>query len=152
MISCAFLYIRYFTLSMLLLFRPYQLIGVKRKTDPSLLPCLLFGFTLSFCFTSTGNVSFEGFRFTEDSTQRFVSYQCMLAGLSSNQSPNQVVFVSYLPSLQPLSFTQSTTKNCKEGKLLIALFAPLIAVVLKVISRISVQRLWNIAHPGYSYV
>jgi len=43
-------------------------------------------------------------------------------------------------------------KENKEGKLLIAVFAPLIAVVLKVISRISVQRLWNIAHPGYSYV
>ena len=40
----------------------------------------------------------------------------------------------------------------KEGKLLIALFAPLVGVVLKVISRICVQRLYNINHPGYSYV
>ena len=39
-----------------------------------------------------------------------------------------------------------------KRRLLIALFAPLIGVVLKVISRISVQRLWNITHPGYSYV
>jgi len=36
----------------------------------------------------------------------------------------------------------------KEGKLLIALFAPLIGVVLKVISRICVQRLRDITHPG----
>ncbi|KAL9956475.1 hypothetical protein ACROYT_G037954 [Oculina patagonica] len=43
-------------------------------------------------------------------------------------------------------------KEDKEGKLLIAIFAPLIGVVLKAISRISVQRLWNITHPGYSYV
>ena len=32
-----------------------------------------------------------------------------------------------------------------------ALFAPLIGVFLKVISRICVQRLYNITHPGYSY-
>ena len=43
-------------------------------------------------------------------------------------------------------------KQDNEGKLLIALFAPLIGVVLKVISRIFVQRLCNITHPGYSYV
>ena len=36
--------------------------------------------------------------------------------------------------------------------MLIALFAPLIGVVLKVFSRFCVQRLWNIIHPGYSYV
>ena len=40
----------------------------------------------------------------------------------------------------------------KEGKLLIALFTPLTGVVFKGISRICVQRLYNITHPGYSYV
>ncbi|PFX13399.1 hypothetical protein AWC38_SpisGene22515 [Stylophora pistillata] len=40
----------------------------------------------------------------------------------------------------------------KEGKLLIAIFAPLVGVVLKVISRIPFQRLWKFTHPGYSYV
>ena len=40
----------------------------------------------------------------------------------------------------------------KDGKLVIAIFAPLAGVALKVISRIGVQRLWNITHPGYSYV
>ena len=39
-----------------------------------------------------------------------------------------------------------------EGKLIIALFSPLGMVAVKVISRICVQRLWNITHPGYSYV
>ena len=39
-----------------------------------------------------------------------------------------------------------------HGKLLIAIFAPLIGVIAKVISRVSVQQLWNITHPGYSYV
>ena len=39
-----------------------------------------------------------------------------------------------------------------RGKYMIALFSPLTGVVFKVISRICVQRLWNITHPGYSYV
>ncbi len=39
-----------------------------------------------------------------------------------------------------------------EGRMIIALFAPLIGVALKAISRICVQRLWNITHPGYTYV
>ena len=43
-------------------------------------------------------------------------------------------------------------KETNEGKLVIALFSPLGGVAVKVISRICVQRLWNISHPGYSYV
>ena len=39
-----------------------------------------------------------------------------------------------------------------HGRLLIAIFSPLIGVTAKVISRICVQRLWNITHPGYSYI
>ena len=38
-----------------------------------------------------------------------------------------------------------------KNKLLLALFFPLIGVVVKIISRICVQRLYNITHPGYSY-
>ena len=37
-------------------------------------------------------------------------------------------------------------------KFLFALFAPIIGVVLKTFSRICAQRLYNITHPGYSYV
>ena len=38
-----------------------------------------------------------------------------------------------------------------KNKLLLALFFPLIGVVVKIILRICVQRLYNITHPGYSY-
>ena len=44
------------------------------------------------------------------------------------------------------------TKQTSQGKLLIALFVPLIGVVIKAICRVCVQRLWNISHPGYSHV
>ena len=43
-------------------------------------------------------------------------------------------------------------KQHGESKLLFAVFTPLIGLVLKVISRVSVQQLRNITHPGYSYV
>ena len=39
-----------------------------------------------------------------------------------------------------------------KGRLAIALFAPLSGLALKIVSRICAQRLWNITHPGYSYV
>lgn len=38
------------------------------------------------------------------------------------------------------------------GKVLIAIFAPLITVFLKGVSRFCVQRLWRISHPGHSFV
>ena len=43
-------------------------------------------------------------------------------------------------------------KEDADGKLLIAIFAPLAGVFVKVTSRICVQKLYNITHPGYSYV
>ena len=43
-------------------------------------------------------------------------------------------------------------KQDKTGKIYIAVFAPLITVVLKGSSRICVQRLWRISHPGTSFL
>ena len=43
-------------------------------------------------------------------------------------------------------------KKNENGKLLIATFSPLLGVVVKAASRICVQKLYNITHPGYSYI
>ena len=43
-------------------------------------------------------------------------------------------------------------KQTEHGKLLIALFSPLFAVIFKVILRLCTQRLKKITHPGYSYI
>ena len=43
-------------------------------------------------------------------------------------------------------------KQDKTGKVYIALFTPLIGVVLKASSRLFVQRLWRISHPGKTFV
>ena len=43
-------------------------------------------------------------------------------------------------------------KETEHGKLVIALFSPLLGVLFKVISRLCAQRLKKIVHPGYSYI
>jgi len=43
-------------------------------------------------------------------------------------------------------------QNNIVSKVLIAIFAPLITVFLKGVSRFCVQRLWRISHPGHSFV
>ncbi|XP_068677117.1 uncharacterized protein [Montipora foliosa] len=52
----------------------------------------------------------------------------------------------------PLFLYPAYNKQNEKGKLIIALFSPLIGVVFKTTSRICVQRLWRITHPAYSYV
>ena len=42
-------------------------------------------------------------------------------------------------------------KQNEEGKLVIALFSPLVAVIFKMISRLCAQALTKTTHPGYSY-
>lgn len=58
----------------------------------------------------------------------------------------------FLSFFVPVVIYPFYNKQDKVGRLLIALFSPLIVVVLKGISRICVQRLWKISHPGTSFV
>ncbi|PFX19175.1 hypothetical protein AWC38_SpisGene16423 [Stylophora pistillata] len=64
-------------------------------------------------------------------------------------------FLTYLGGFAVLYFLYPAYLKQRKGshdRLLIATFAPLIGVAAKVLSRICVQQLWNITHPGYSYV
>ena len=61
-------------------------------------------------------------------------------------------FSDILAFVSAFSIYPAYIKQNNEGKLLIAISAPRGGVVLKVISRISVQRLWKFIHPGYSCV
>ena len=166
-VSCGFLYIWYFT-SMLFLFRPYQLMGVKRKL---LLVCCLI-----YCLDSLYRFALQALGISHSkvsSLQKIPLNMLFLISvfwqvyrltnhlsIRSRRRRITLFFQMIIPGCFCFIFAITTTsfiypvynKESKEGKLLIAIFAPLVAVVLKVISRISVQRLWNIAHPGYSYV
>ncbi|XP_078347213.1 uncharacterized protein LOC144632436 [Oculina patagonica] len=167
-ISCAFLYIWFFA-SMLFLFRPHQLMGVKRKL-------ILISF-LFYCLDSLYRVALQalGISYSEPSAlQRapcnvlFLISICWQVYLLKNHfhmlRPRAQQKIFFLQMIIPSCFCLALgmiivsfiypayNKQSKEGKLLIAIFAPLAGVALKVISRISVQRLRNITHPGYSYV
>ncbi|XP_078346729.1 uncharacterized protein LOC144632019 [Oculina patagonica] len=169
-ISCAFLYTWFFTCTFFL-FRPYQLMGVKRKLV--LAACLVY--FLDTCYRvalqalGISHSSFSvlqkiplnalflisifwqaylltnHFRMGRTRRQQVTLFLQMTVPLCSVI----VLAISAASLIYPLYNDQN-----EEGKmrLVIALFAPLIGVLFKVISRIFVQRLWNIIHPGYSYV
>ena len=166
-ISSGFIYMWCFA-NTLFLFRPYQLMGVKRKLFLvcCFVYCLdsvcrvapqalgIFYFNISSPLKIPLNVLFSAsvgwqvylltshFRMRRTKKQQVTFFLKMIVPGCSH------LFIGYTASffIYPVYKKQN-----EEGKLLIALFAPLIGVIGKTISRISVQRLWNITHPGYSY-
>ena len=167
-VSVVFYYTWIFV-NLLFLFRPYQLKGMKRTL-------LLVGF-VAYCLDISYRVSLQFLatpyylaptkliqiplyivflvsissqlyivnkNFTMGSTRNVLSRTCKMI------VPICLPFVAGIficDYLYPFYIKQDV-----EGKVTIALFSPLIAVFVKTISRICVQRLWNITHPGYSYV
>ena len=156
-------------LIMLFLFRPFQLAGVKRTL---FLVCFLV-----YCLDALYCVALQALGISHSRPSllqrlpRCVLFEvnvCLQSYIITNhfckQSRRQklaMFFQIILPVCLPLIVLSQIgeffiypayNKQNRNGKLLIALFAPLIGVVLKVITRICVQRLYNITHPGYSYV
>ena len=167
-IFCSTLYIWYFAV-FLCLFRPFQLTGVRRKL---ILFCCLF-----YCLDSLYRVALQalGISYSKPTLPQqiprnglFSINLCLQFYLITNHFCIQparhkltLFFKMILPSVLPLIVCShlgeflvypTYNKQNKEGKLLIALFFPLTGVIPKVISRICVQRLYNITHPGYSYI
>ena len=166
-IACAFLYI-WFLVYLLFLFRPYQLKGVKRK--------LFLVCCVTYCLDSLYRLGLQVLNISHSnlsSVQKIpinillVTNDCVQAYLLTKHfrpTTKKGQLILFLQLIVPAYFClflaipvasliyPAYNKQDNEGKLLIALFAPLIGVVLEVISRIFVQRLCNITHPGYSYV
>ncbi|XP_022777952.1 uncharacterized protein LOC111319442, partial [Stylophora pistillata] len=167
-VSSAFVYI-WFLVSMLLLFRPYQLIGVKIKLSLAALSV--------YCLDAFYRIGLQAFEVLQ--SKAFTSLKLPLNILFLVSICLQVYLVTthfsvslsrrkraslFLQLILPNCLSDAVTfitiytiypaynKQTNEGKLLIAILAPLVGFVLKVICRISVQRLRNITHPGYSYV
>ena len=165
--SCVFLYIWYFVL-MLFLFRPFQLMGVKRKL---ILVCFL-----NYCLDSLYRVALQALGISHSHISRlqkiplhalFLINACLQVYLITNHvctrsRRQKLTFFFSLIILGCFFFLISIIvgsviypaydEQTNQGKLLIALFSPLIGVVVKVLSRICVQRSYSITHPGYSYV
>ena len=168
-ILSAFLYIWYF-INVLFLFRPFQPTGVKRKL---ILTCSLF-----YCLDAVYRVLVQYLGVSDSklsASQKiplnalFITSVCAqpylitkhFAGYLWSRKQKLFLFMNlvipgsfcFLLSIliTTLIYPLYNAQN-KNGKLIIALFAPLIGVFLKVISRISVQRLYSITHPGHSFV
>ena len=169
-ISCLFLYTWFFA-CMLFLFRPYQLHGAKGKLILVICLCYLLDTSYRLALQALGisrsklstlqkiplNLIFflstccQAYLVTNHLRMRRTRKQLVALFLKMTVPLFSIIILAIVVAsiIYPLY-----NKQKEEGKLrlIIAIFAPVIGVVLKVISRICVQRLWNITHPGYSYV
>ena len=169
LILCAFLYIWYFT-NLLFLFRSFQLMGVKRKLilisgvfyvlDAVYRALLQYLGVSESKLSASQKIPLNALFITSGCAQTYLITRHFSGYLWSRKQKLILFFQLVVPGsfcfllsilittfIYPLYNAQN-----KNGKLIIALFAPLVGVFLKVISRISVQRLYNITHPGYSFV
>ena len=164
-IGVAFLYMWFFA-GMVFLFRPHQLKGLKRK-----LVLVTFVF---FCVDTVYRVVLQVFGISHSQLSVIqkiplnviflISICCQVYLLTNhfrNLSSRATLFIQlitpYCFNLFSGIFIKSFiypmyNKQTEHGKLLIALFSPLFAVIFKVILRLCTQRLKKITHPGYSYV
>ena len=165
-------YYAYPVLNLLFLFRPHQLNGIKTKLI--LVPFVMYildalfrtvlqafekpFFNLPALYRGLSNVPVFIFVFTSICVQFYFVARHLLVRLKPNLtclickmaiSPCCAVITAFI--IRYAIYT-AYNKQDTEGKLVIAIFSPLMGVVVKAISRICVQRLWNITHPGYSYV
>ena len=168
LVECVFLHSWLFII-LLFLFRPFQLMGVTGKL---FLVCFLFS-----CLDALYRVTVQDLKLSHVIVSNFLTFfplnvlffisACLQMYMVTNHFCTssrkkkltlffQIIVPGYLPLLvgqiaQYFLYAAYNRQN-NEGKLSIAVFAPLIGVVLKIISRICVQRLYHITHPGYSYV
>ncbi|XP_044175095.1 uncharacterized protein LOC114969680 [Acropora millepora] len=165
-VSCAFLYIWSVVLFQIL-FRPFQLIGVKLKLFIS---CLFF-----YLLDSSYRIALQALGISHSKISAlqkiplnaiFLINQCFLIFLLANhfclRTREKVVFVIQMITPACFCFLMFfivgsliyPVFNAQDanGKLLIAVFAPLVGILLKVISRICSQRFYYFFYPGFSYV
>ena len=169
-IACLFLYASFF-LWTLFLFRPYQLMGVKGKLI--LVSCLAYFLDITYrvVLQALGishskfstlqrlplyvlffmSVCCDTYLVTNHFYQRRTWRQQMALSLQMTVPIGSVIILADVVEciIYPLYNKQGTESKLR---LVIAVFAPLIGVLFKVISRISVQRLGNLTHPGYACV
>ena len=158
----------WFLMGTLFLFRPYQLSGVKRKFAlvAFLLYCLDVLYRLALQILQISHSKLSRLQTLPLYAIFFISaiwqlyflvnhFRTLSKGRRVNLFLKMILpsFLTFVLGILIATFIYPWYKNENEkGKFLIALFSPLTGVIFKVVSRICVQRLWNITHPGYSYV
>ena len=155
-------------MAMLFLFRPYQLSGVKRKC--ALVAFFLYGLdafyrlALQILQISHSKLSklqtlpLNAFFLISAIWQLYLivnHFRALSKGRRVYLFLKMIMpsFFTFVLGILITTFIYPWYNDANDkGKYMIALFSPLTGVIFKVISRICVQRLWNITHPGYSYV
>ena len=165
-VSCAFLYIWSVVLFQIL-FRPFQLIGVKLKLFIACLFCYVLDSSYRIALQALG-ISHSNISTIQKIPLNaiFLINQCLLIFLLANhfclRTRHKLIFVIQMITPGCLCFLMFFivgsliypvfNSQDANGKLLIAVFAPLVGLLLKVISRICAQRFYDIIYPGFSYV
>ena len=165
-------YYAYPVVNLLFLFRPHQLKGIKTKLIlVSFVMYILFAlfravpqafgkpiFKLPALYRALSNVPSYIFLIITVCVQFYfvarhllIRPRARLACLICKMAIPSCFVVIAAFVIRYVIYTAYNKQDTK-GKLVIAIFSPLMGVVVKAISRICVQRLWNITHPGYSYV
>ena len=166
-IYCSSLY-AWFFLNSLYFFRPHQILGLKRKM-----------FLISFVFYVLDclyRVALQGFGISQSELthlQRIPANAIFLSSIfvqtwilarrfctRTAKKKLKTMLLIIIPCVSAIVVAilvayfvyPAYNKQNKTGKVNIAVFTPLITVALKSISRLCVQRLWRISHPGTSFV
>ena len=153
---------------LLFLFRPFQLIGVKRRLCliSFLCFCLDALYRVALRALTLSHVSISSFSTGFPLNAIFIICVCLELYMVTNhffpRSKKIEKLCLFLQLIVPVCFTFLLGQILRysvypyyvesKHKFLFALFVPVIGVVFKTFSRICAQRLYNITHPGYSYV
>ena len=167
-ISVGFLYFWFF-LSIIFYFRPFQLSGVKRRLV--LLSVLFFlldsvyRIAMQVCgvshskLTALQRIPAEVIFCICTCSQIYIIKRHFCTGSLIKQVKFVLLFIAPYAVTQSIgilvaySIYPAYNKQDASGKLLIAVFTPLIVFILKGVCRICIQRLWcQISHPGTSFV
>ena len=167
-IAVGFLYFWFF-LSIIFYFRPFQLSGVKRRLV--LLSVLFFlldsvyRIAMQVCgvshskLTALQRIPPKVIFSICNCTQIYIIKRHFCTGSLIKQVKFVLLFIApyalgqIIAILVPYSIYPVYNKQDASGKLLLAVFTPLIAFILKGVCRICIQRLWcQISHPGTSFV
>ena len=164
-ISVSFYYFWIFV-TLLFLFRPYQLKGIKKKLILVSFAAYCLDISYRFSLQVIGKPYYASATELQIPIYTFlitsICLQLYIVGRQFCRRPRltgllcKMIVPFCLPLISGMFISDilygAYLKQENTGRLIIALFSPLLGVALKVISRICVQRLWNITHPGYSYV
>ena len=161
-------YFYWFFLNTLFYFRSFQISGLKLKLFLICLPFYVADAAYRICFQAFG-ITRNKLTNTQKIPLIILFFLCVCIQVCMIvrhlcHGPRKMLCRMFLFTTTPCILTYFTAVfiayiiypayrgEGKSGKMVIAIFTPLIALVVKGVSRVCVQRLSRISHPGTSFV